>query len=141
MALPWIFSALRYCTHFHHLNCTHSNESIMNVFKQKPASPTEKKTKKSQCRVCNNCKHLIHASDYHSTSQNLWSDNNICSIHGLAACCVSEKKLTHLTDNSFGCHCFQQCKDGQDLHPDQVKALLLDLATFHGSTVMGNCNM
>ncbi|KMT10925.1 hypothetical protein BVRB_5g113380 [Beta vulgaris subsp. vulgaris] len=45
--------------------------------------------------------------------------------------------------NGFAMDIFraEQCKDGQDLHPDQIKALLLDLATFHGSTVMGNCNM
>lgn len=32
-------------------------------------------------------------------------------------------------------------KDGQDLQPDQIKAMLLDLASFHGSTAVGNCNI
>jgi hypothetical protein len=26
----------------------------------------------------------------------------------------------------------QQCKEGQDMHPDQIKAVLLDSAGFHG---------
>ncbi|XP_057518166.1 transcription factor ICE1-like [Amaranthus tricolor] len=45
--------------------------------------------------------------------------------------------------NGFAMDIFraEQSKDGQDLHPDQIKALLLDLATFHGSTLANNCNM
>lgn len=27
---------------------------------------------------------------------------------------------------------FQQCKEGQDVHPDHIKAVLLDSAAFHG---------
>lgn len=27
---------------------------------------------------------------------------------------------------------FQQCKEGQDVHPEQIKAVLLDSAGFHG---------
>ena len=40
-------------------------------------------------------------------------------------------------DHSF----LQQCKEGQDMHPEQIKALLSDLATFHGSPIVGNCDM
>ncbi|CAO2818346.1 unnamed protein product [Amaranthus hypochondriacus] len=44
--------------------------------------------------------------------------------------------------NGFAMDIFRaECKEGQDLHPDQIKALLLDLATFNGSTVANNCNM
>ncbi|XP_074316511.1 transcription factor ICE1-like [Silene latifolia] len=45
--------------------------------------------------------------------------------------------------NGFAMDIFraEQCKDGQDVHPEQIKALLLDLATFHGSNIVGNCNM
>jgi len=32
------------------------------------------------------------------------------------------------------CHFIsQQCKEGQDMHPDQIKAVLLDSAGFHGA--------
>ncbi|KAJ8452181.1 hypothetical protein Cgig2_005986 [Carnegiea gigantea] len=37
--------------------------------------------------------------------------------------------------------CAEQCKEGQDMHPEQIKALLSDLATFHGSPIVGNCDM
>nr|WCO08274.1 hypothetical protein [Suaeda aralocaspica] len=45
--------------------------------------------------------------------------------------------------NGFALDIFraEQCKEGQDLHPDQVKAMLLELATFHGSALLGNGNM
>ncbi|KAH9623706.1 hypothetical protein KSS87_013420 [Heliosperma pusillum] len=45
--------------------------------------------------------------------------------------------------NGFAMDIFraEQCKDGQDVHPEQIKALLLELATFHGSNIVGNCNM
>uniref|UniRef100_A0A803N7D3 BHLH domain-containing protein n=1 Tax=Chenopodium quinoa TaxID=63459 RepID=A0A803N7D3_CHEQI len=45
--------------------------------------------------------------------------------------------------NGFAMDIFraEQCKDGQDLHPDQIKAMLLDLTTFHDSTVVGNGNV
>uniref|UniRef100_A0A803LCD5 Plant bHLH transcription factor ACT-like domain-containing protein n=1 Tax=Chenopodium quinoa TaxID=63459 RepID=A0A803LCD5_CHEQI len=45
--------------------------------------------------------------------------------------------------NGFAMDIFraEQCKNGQDLHPDQIKAMLLDLTTFHGSTAVGNGNV
>ncbi|KAL9231572.1 hypothetical protein vseg_006784 [Gypsophila vaccaria] len=45
--------------------------------------------------------------------------------------------------NGFAMDIFraEQCKDGQDIHPEQIKALLLELATYHGSNIIGNCNM
>ncbi|KAL2935733.1 Transcription factor ICE1 [Bienertia sinuspersici] len=45
--------------------------------------------------------------------------------------------------NGFAMDIFraEQSKEGQDLHPDQIKAMLLDLATFTGSAVVNNCNM
>lgn len=45
--------------------------------------------------------------------------------------------------NGFAMDIFraEQCKDGQEVHPEQIKGLLLDIASFHGSTVVGNCDM
>lgn len=45
--------------------------------------------------------------------------------------------------NGFAMDIFraEQCKEGQDVHPEQIKALLSDLAAFHGSPIVGNCDM
>lgn len=34
--------------------------------------------------------------------------------------------------DDFRFPCYQQCKEGQDVHPEQIKAVLLDSAGFHG---------
>ncbi|GAB2272024.1 hypothetical protein Dimus_006847 [Dionaea muscipula] len=47
--------------------------------------------------------------------------------------------------NGFAMDIFraEQCKEGMDVHPDQIKALLMESAGSHGlgSTILGNCEV